>query len=241
MPGAASQLDLLLSQHGPRILNDIVCWDIATWKKAIYFWESRLPPDLSGRVLEVGSNRGGLSLYFALRGLDVVCSDIENPEPYATALHEAYDVRDRIDYAKADALDLPFEESEFDLVCYKSVLGGIGRDGRYDLQKRAITEIHRVLRPGGYLLFAENLIASPLHRFVRRHFVRWGSSWRYLSLLELHELLGIFSTHELRTFGFVSAFGRSERLRRILAGMDGLFLSLIPETARYVATGIAKK
>lgn len=241
MSCAVSHLDSLIAQHGPRILHDIVSWDIATWKKAAYFWESRLPPNLSGKVLEIGSHRGGLSLYFALGGFDVICSDIENPESKASPVHESYGVRDRVEYAQADALELPFDEAKFEIVCFKSVLGGIGRDGRYDHQKMAITEIHRVLKPGGYLLFAENLIASPLHRFVRRRFVKWGSSWRYLSMYELNELLTDFSAHELRAFGFVSAFGRSERMRRILAGIDRLLLPFIPETARYVATGVAKK
>jgi len=37
-----------------------------------------------------------------------------------------------------------------------------------------------VLKPGGWLLFAENLKGSMLHRLLRKTFVRWANYWRYL-------------------------------------------------------------
>jgi ubiquinone/menaquinone biosynthesis C-methylase UbiE len=54
----------------------------------------------------------------------------------------------------ADVYDLPFPEGAFDVVCMIAVIGEIS-----DAQ-RALSESHRVLKPGGALAFSE-LVADP--------------------------------------------------------------------------------
>ncbi len=105
-------------------------------------------------VLEIGSGRGGGAAYLASRlaprrlvGLDISAA--------ATALaRRRHGSAPPLEYRQGDAEALPFDAETFDLVfnvesahCYASI-------------PRFLAEVHRVLRPGGELLFAD---------FVSRH------------------------------------------------------------------------
>jgi hypothetical protein len=56
------------------LMTDVCGWDVGTWSRAVRFWESRAP--IRGRALELGARRGGLSLWLAAHGCDVLCSDL---------------------------------------------------------------------------------------------------------------------------------------------------------------------
>jgi SAM-dependent methyltransferase len=193
------------------------------------------------QCLEVGANGGGLSVWLAARGHSVVCSDFGKPPADAKALAERYRVAERIRYEDIDATHIPYE-STFDIVAFKSVLGGIGRDGAFERQRAAVASIYRALRPGGRLLFAENLSASPLHRLLRRRYIAWGAQWRYVTIEEMRAFLAPFAHVRLDTAGFFGTFGRSERQRRALALIDRVaFDALVPPGWRYIVYGVATK
>ena len=223
------------------LCRDILEWDVRSWKKALLCWDAALSGAGGGRVLEVGARHGGLSLYFALRGFEVTCTDIDGPTENAHQLHERYGVADRITYGKNDATAMPFEDEQFDVVGCKSVLGGIGHDDNVAKIRQAIAEMHRVLRPGGMLLFAENLRASALHCWLRQRFVRWGRSWRYITHEELPGLFARFSRLDAAYYGFFAAFGKTEWQRTLLHGLDVLANPLISPRYRYIAYGRAIK
>jgi ubiquinone/menaquinone biosynthesis C-methylase UbiE len=219
-------------------LEAIFEWDVATWSRSLSLWERHLPAELAGsRALEVGARNGGLSLYLAERGATVVCSDLTDPEQRARPNHERWGVVDRIEYRVADTTALPFEDESFELVAFKSVLGALSTA---DAQGRAMAELRRVLRPGGRLLWAENLAASRLHRLLRRR-LPWASYWRYPSLAEWQEWTEAFADCELATAGISAALGRSEGQRRLLARLDRVLERLAPRTWRYAVFGVARK
>ena len=189
-----------------------VQWDVRNWSRALSFWLQVIgPAGIEGaEVLELGSRDGGLSLWLARQGArHVVCSDLDGPADTARELHHDSGVSDRIEYASIDATQIGRPEA-FDIIVFKSVLGGIGGVGGLEAQAQAIRSIHESLRPGGRLLFAENLTASPLHASLRRRFVRWSEHWRYVDAAEVDALLEPFSSVRTTTLGFVGAFGRSE-------------------------------
>ena len=220
------------------LLAAIFEWDIATWSQAVPVWERLVPTDLEGRRgLELGARNGGLSLYLARKGAVVTCSDLQDPRQRAEALHERWGVAPQIEYAAADAAALPFEDASFDLVAFKSVLGALSTADR---QRQAVAEMHRVLRPDGWLLWAENLQATPLHRLLRRR-LPWASYWRYPSLEDWRGWTAAFASCELRTAGVTAAFGRSERQRRQLARIDRGLQRLCPRSWHYVAFGVARR
>src|SRR5690606_26588047 len=131
---------------------------------------------------------GGLSLWMALKGKTVVCSDLEDVESTAEPLHTRYKVNNLITYQDIDATNIPYE-NHFDVIAFKSIIGGIGRNNNPEIQAKVFTEIHKALKPGGKLLFAENLVASPFHQRLRKKFIRCGNSWKYVSLDEVNGFL----------------------------------------------------
>ena len=215
-------------------LSTIIQWDVKNWSKALDFWEKHadIKPDM--KVLALGEREGGLSLYFAKKGCEVVCSDY-NPMPDSTKkMHEDKGVSNKISYAKVDMKAIDFEDNSFDLVVFKSVIGALGNK---EDQLKAIKEISRVLKPGGKFLFAENAEGSRLHTYLRKRFIKWGEGWRYIPYKELEEWKKEFSSGEYAHYGFHALFGRSERQRRILSVWDATSNWMTPKKWRYIHFG----
>jgi ubiquinone/menaquinone biosynthesis C-methylase UbiE len=101
------------------------------------------------RALEIGSGTGYFSLNLLRAGLigEASCSDI-SPGMLETLAANARELGLNVDTQAADAEALPFADASFDLVLGHAVLHHIP-----DLQ-RAFTEFHRVLAPGGTVVFA---------------------------------------------------------------------------------------
>ena len=218
---------------------DYIEWDVPNWAQALDFWRAHTTHDLSrSSVLEIGCGGGGLSLWFAQQGARVTCSDIHGPQEKARLKHAASGVEGLIEYATVDATAIPYRD-EYDLVVFKSMLGGIPTK---EAQAVAIGEMHKALKPGGELLFAENLTASAMHQYLRRRYVRWGREWRYVTVAEMLEFLAPFAQVSTRTLGFAGTFGRSEKQRHALGFCDRfLFNRLTPSRWRYILLGIARK
>jgi SAM-dependent methyltransferase len=229
------------STMDPRLLADIIRWDVHNWSQALDFWERAVDWNRVEHCLELGARDGGLSLWMALKHKSVVCSDIEDPSARAREHHARYHLAGAIEYATIDATSIPYE-NHFDVIAFKSMLGGVGGGDRIDRQRLAIDQMHKALRPGGYLLFAENLAGSPLHRLVRKRFIHWGRWWRYVTMGEMRTFLRQFSRVELRSAGVLAALGRSERQRRVLAAVDRAIVAHVtPKEWRYLVYGVAQK
>jgi ubiquinone/menaquinone biosynthesis C-methylase UbiE len=101
------------------------------------------------RSLEVGAGTGYFTLNLVQAGLvgDATCTDI-SPGMVRTLAENAARLGLDVRTARADAESLPFADESFDLVLGHAVLHHIP-----DLQ-RAFGEFHRVLRPGGRIVFA---------------------------------------------------------------------------------------
>ncbi len=224
------------------LLNEIVEWDVRNWSAALSFWRRYSSLDLSRcRALEIGSRGGGLSLWLALQGAQVVCSDVADPDETAIRKHERHGVAHLISYERIDASHIPYADY-FDVVVFKSVLGAVGREGHKERQIAAIAQMHKALKPGGELYFAENLTGSWLHSLLRKRLVRWGRTWRYLTISEIAELTAPFRDVHWQTNGFLGAFGRTEGQRSALGLLDTMFFNgVTPARSRYIATGIARK
>jgi ubiquinone/menaquinone biosynthesis C-methylase UbiE len=114
-------------------------------------------------VLDVGCGLGLIAVGIAKRltsgkvvGIDV-WSTVEIPgnspeRAYENAMLEG--VADKVEFKSGNVLDIPFEDESFDLVTSGSVLNNL--KGEEDKLK-ALSEIYRVLRPGGMFLLIEPL------------------------------------------------------------------------------------
>ncbi len=216
-------------------------WDVVNWSRALPLWRAALPDDPGGlRALELGARRGGLSLWLASLGMHVDCTDVGDPRDAAAPLHARHALSGRIEYRALDATALP-AQPHYDVVAFKSILGAIADPGDPAPRREALRRMHAALRPGGVLLFAENLAGSSLHRALRRRFVPWARTWCYLEIDELETELGHFADARWRTHGFLGAFGRSESQRRLLGQLDTLLAPLLPPSQRYLVYGVARR
>lgn len=228
-------------QYTKALLTDIMEWDVATWSEALAYWERQVNWTGVTDCLEIGSRKGGLSLWLALRGKQVLCTDMYDTALIASPLHRQYHAEEEISYMNVNAAQMNFNE-QFDLVVFKSVMGSIAQGGRPEGQAKAVECIYKALKPGGVLLFAENLGATRLHAFFRNRFTYWGHKWHYPAYDEIQNLLKVFGQCTFHTTGVVAVFGRSERQKTWLSVIDRCLLNfLFPKKWKYVVYGIAVK
>ena len=224
-----------------QLVHEFIQWDIKSWSAALDYWEQAVNWNKVETCLELGGREGGLSLWLALKNKKVICSDVCDVKQYAEKLHSRYDTHSRIQYQEIDAINIPYE-NHFDIVVFKSILGVIGKNNNKDLQVRVFEQIYKALRPGGKLIFAENLNGSPMHRYLRNKYVPWGNSWRYVSIQEMKSFLRNFKSFDLKTTGVISLLGRSERQRQTLASIDKILLNhMFPDRWKYIVYGVAEK
>lgn len=223
------------------LLNEFVQWDVRTWSKALRYWETKVDWTHCENSLELGAREGGLSLWLAMKQKKVLCSDYEKAEETALPLHTKYKVLEWVQYEDIDATQIPYE-NEFDLIVMKSIVGGIGRFGGKEAQEKVFNSIHKALKPGGVLLFAENLASSKLHQRLRKKFNAWGDYWLYPTLTDMHGFLSPFTSYTINATGFLGTFGRSEKQKRVFSVLDDLGPNfLFPASWKYLGYGIAVK
>jgi hypothetical protein len=227
------------------LIRDSFGWDTPTWSRSLDFWDQHTSIALPMRALEVGAtgNNGGLSLYLASRGCKVTWSSLEEPEPYAKQLHLRYGIEKQISYETINVLAVPYD-NDFDLIVFKSLLGGFGMvegDTR-QAQAAALIQMRKALKPGGELWWVENAAGSAIHSLLRSRYGAGKRGWQYLPVDEVPLTFSGFDRVEYATFGVCSVFGRTEWQRRILAPIDQYVLEPItPSSWHYVVAGVARK
>ena len=220
--------------------KEIIAWDVKTWAKVLPFWEKNYEITPGLKVLSIGEREGGVSLYFALKGCNVICTDFREFPDSIYEFHKKHEVTGNVSYVNdVDARNLhQFEDGEFDIVVFKSVIGALHEK---EYQMKAFDEMYRVLKTDGALLFAENLKGTKLHAFLRNKFINWSSNWRYIDLKEDAEFFQKFRKKHFKTAGFIATFGRSEAQRSGLASIDSCLMWAISKKWRYVLFGVLVK
>jgi SAM-dependent methyltransferase len=183
-----------LDEHGAFLGAADFCWCPEGLRES----EAGLLGDVTGRrVLEVGAGAAQCSRWLAARGVDVVATDVSGGMLAAGARLNAATGID-VPLVEADARDLPFADTSFDVVF--TSFGAIPFVPDADAVHR---EAARVLRPGGAWVFS---VTHPLrwafpddpsehgltaHRsyFDRRPYVETDTSGR-VAYAEYHRTLG---------------------------------------------------
>jgi len=120
-------------------------------------WAEWLGLDATSSVLEVASGSGGPALFLARHiGCEVMGIDI-NPHGVETAAQSAHlhQLADRATFVRADAdTRLAFPDDTFDaILCVDSA-------NHFPRRAHVLKEWHRVLRPGGQLLFTDPVVIT---------------------------------------------------------------------------------
>jgi ubiquinone/menaquinone biosynthesis C-methylase UbiE len=108
-------------------------------------------PGPADHILDIGSGIGGPARYFANRfgcrvtGIDLTAEFCD----VARHLTHMFDLEERIAFEVGDALAMPFGEAGFDGAYSMNVSMNIRDKGRF------YREIHRVLKPGAWLVLSE--------------------------------------------------------------------------------------
>ncbi|MFZ1809261.1 MAG: methyltransferase domain-containing protein [Cyclobacteriaceae bacterium] len=232
------------------LVRDCIQWDVKNWSQSLKYWQPILDAmndKNNGRVLCLGERDGGLTLWFALLGFQVVCTDIYGITESARELHKSYNVSHRISYNETDIFKINFPTDYFDIVACKSVIGGLkttysdSRTRTLENQKLATLEINRVLKNGGFFLGAENLRGSPLHQLYRKKIKGKRIGWRHLSRQEVTWLFADYSYLKHRSFGFVGTFYKRHFVNSIGYNLDKLLSKILPHDWLYIDFIIAKK
>lgn len=219
------------------IRKDAIGWDVENWKRAIDCW-STLDFAEPKKILVIGEREGGLSLLIALNGYQCICSDARPLGELPLTLHVKHKVEPLIEYQHLDMTEIPYPDEAFDMVVFKSVVGALQKK---ETINKGFSEIHRVLRKGGAVVFADNLRASRLHQWARKRFTKWGENWYYPSIEEFDGFTSQFSSKNVRVLGLLVSFGRNEKQREIIGRMDKLFEKMVPRLWRYIYSCVAKK
>ncbi|POY36359.1 class I SAM-dependent methyltransferase [Solitalea longa] len=223
------------------LIQDIIQWDVHSWSKILPYWDENINWEKVENCLELGGREGGLSLWLALKGKKTICSDLKDVRYKAEKLHAKYGLHSLIEYQDIDAAKIPYE-NHFDIIAFKSIIGGVGLNDNLKIQFKVFDEINKALKPGGKLLFAENLKASVFHQTLRKNNNKWRNAWRYVALSEIPHFLKDYSNIDLQTTGVTSLLGRSDDQKKMLHKLDEALLNKIcPPSWRYIAYGIAEK
>jgi ubiquinone/menaquinone biosynthesis C-methylase UbiE len=127
------------------------------------------------RSLEIGAGTGYFSLNLLQAGVvgEATCTDI-SPGMVSTLGNNAERLGLSVRTARADAESLPFADVSFDLVLGHAVLHHLPN------LRRAFAEFHRVLRPGGRIVFAgePSRVGDRIASVPKRGAVRMAPIWR---------------------------------------------------------------
>lgn len=221
-------------------LKDIINWDVYTWKEILPYWERQLiNHDKSTTVcIEIGAREGGISLWMALNGFKITCSDNYYDLEDAKKLHAKYKVIENIIYKKVDLLDWK-EEQKYDVIIVKSVFGALQNEIAI---KEAVNNIYMNLKKGGILFFAENSKSTFFHQKLRKKFTDWGNIWFYFDEEFTKRLFEKFEVVEIKYNGVFTVFANKIGLSYVFSKFDKyVFNKITPNNVKYMLFGYAKK
>lgn len=171
-------------------------------KKALYQNLRQCRHFAKGKLLDIGCGNKPYYQLFAPRVKEYVGLDFKKT------------AGERIGHADiiGSALDLPFADNFFDTVLSTEVLEHVPSP------EQMIKEIHRVLRPGGYVILTTPLF-WPLHEKPFDYFRYTPYGLRYLfggnglKVMRIDKTTGLFATvGQLLSYGIFAEFGRHRNL-----------------------------
>lgn len=230
-----------------QLKQDIIEWDVQNWSHLIKLWQpvlDGLPRD--SKVLAIGERNGGLSLWMALQGFHVVCTDRQGPTQQARELHRKYGVDDKITYLDFDLVNTGNFDTPYDIIIMKSVLGGVkeqygdAASRTNAARQKAIDNIYKLLSPQGILLTADNLGGNIFLRLIKR-LKNKQSGWHYFSIQELNDLCKQFSSVSVQSFGIIPSKFSVPILNKAAYIINSFLWQLLPLNSAYIAFTIARK
>ena len=115
-----------------------------------------LPLPKHPRGLEIGCGQGiGTRILVERCGAYVVATDVDAGQVALARTRLADLPEGAVAFERVDAREMPFDDGSFDVVCAFGVLHHIDPGWR-----QAVSEVGRVLKPGGYFVFIDWLMSE---------------------------------------------------------------------------------
>ncbi len=148
-------------------------------------------------LLDLGCGGGESSIYFALKGARCVASDW-SPEMVNAAKKLAELNQVKIDARVIDAMNIDFPDCTFDMVYAANMLHHVDT-------MATLTEIHRVLKPGGITCTWDPLRYNPVIKIYRRLALKFRTPDEHpLGFQTLNDAKRLFSKVDYETFWFAT-------------------------------------
>lgn len=188
-----------------------------------------------GSVLDVGCGAGRTTRQLADRGFDVVGIDVSD-----SIIEVARQNVSDVELAVADAAALPFPDDAFDHVLFS--YNGLDYLYPAGARRRALSEIHRVLEPGGVFAFSSH---NSWYRFpavfidqqyLWKYYLGWSNGRRLFQPYKLDD-----ARHATKRTYFSNPLHQRRQLRRHEFEMEAIVgkrtwpLSLFEFMAHYIA------
>ena len=121
------------------------------------------------RALEIGCGQGiGTRILVERYGAYVVATDVDAGQVALARTRLADLPEGAVAFERVDAREMPFDDGGFDVVCAFGVLHHIDPGWR-----QAVSEVGRVLKPGGYFVFIDWLMSEKVSRFIQKTITDW--------------------------------------------------------------------
>ena len=162
---SGSKVQGMFAEIAPRydFVNRMLSGGIDTWWRRITV--KRAPPPSEGSILDVCTGTGDLALTYAVKAasqVHVVGSDFCKPM-LDRGIEKSAARNVPVEWIEADAMNLPFPDSSFDLV---TVAFGLRNIAETD---RGLAEMARVCKRGGRLAILE--FSLPKNWFIRKSYL----------------------------------------------------------------------
>ena len=148
-PGDVSAMFDQVAKNYDRTNDLLSFYQSRHWRKAV---RRAVNPLAGQRILDVAAGTGTSSMALLVPGGEVVAADFSKG-----MIEQGKKQHPELSFVFADAMKLPFQAAEFDVVTISFGLRNV------EYYQKALQEFHRVLKPGGKLVVCEfSKVRGPL-------------------------------------------------------------------------------
>ncbi len=198
-----------------------------------------------GKVVDLGSGYGFLAKEMADQDLNVTCVDL-----FDEMLEEA---RKRLGdkkaaFIKADILDLPFSEEEFDCIVMESV---IEHFPLAEVDEDILTYLSRYIKPNGYLFIhvpvksTHSIFARFIRKFLLNDLPKWAidddGDVTHKMWLSFRSYISLIQKHGFQVINYDFRLTRSNARPRLLFVIMKKVQDLLNDTDQELSRNIANE